>query len=87
MPRESLTSEIRSQHIIMLSKARNCYYLTLDRLRSPGMNLEHPLNSELCIHISAIENELKRIDPDLSQGDCELRKVFYIHIVYIIVFI
>ncbi|KAF7383629.1 hypothetical protein HZH66_012979 [Vespula vulgaris] len=69
MPRESLTSEIRSQHIIMLSKARNCYYLTLDRLRSPGMNLKHPLDSELCIHISAIENELKRIDPDLSQGD------------------
>ncbi|XP_014610617.1 PREDICTED: E3 SUMO-protein ligase RanBP2-like [Polistes canadensis] len=68
-PRESLTSEMRSQHIIMLSKARNCYYLTLDRLRSPGMNLKQPLDSELCLHISAIENELKRIDPDISRGD------------------
>ncbi|KAK2578692.1 hypothetical protein KPH14_011660 [Odynerus spinipes] len=69
MPRESLTSEMRSQHIIMLSKARNCFYLTLDRLRSPGTNPKHPLNSELCTHISDIENELKRIDPDLSQGE------------------
>ncbi|KAG7199455.1 hypothetical protein KM043_014081 [Ampulex compressa] len=69
MPRESLTSEMRSQHIIMLSKARNCLYLTLDRLRSPGINPKHPLNSELCTHISDIENELKRIDPDLWRGD------------------
>ncbi|XP_014473686.1 PREDICTED: E3 SUMO-protein ligase RanBP2-like [Dinoponera quadriceps] len=69
MPRESLTSEMRSQHIIMLSKARNCYYLTLDRLRSPGMNPKHPLNSELGTHIADIENELKRIDPDLGRSD------------------
>ncbi|KAI4490963.1 hypothetical protein M0802_010539 [Mischocyttarus mexicanus] len=68
-PRECLTSELRSQHIILLSKARNCYYLTLDRLRSPGMNLNQPLDSELSLHISAIENELKRIDPDISRGD------------------
>lgn len=69
MPRESLTSEMRAQHIIMLSKARNCFYLTLDRLRSPGMNPKHPLNSELATHIADIENELKRIDPDLGRGD------------------
>jgi len=68
-PRESLTSEMRSQHIIMLSKARNCFYLTLDRLRSPGTNPKHPLNSELSTHITDIENELKRIDPDLGRGD------------------
>jgi len=68
-PRESLTSEMRSQHIIMLSKARNCFYLTLDRLRSPGTNPKHPLNSELGTHITDIENELKRIDPDLGRGD------------------
>ncbi|XP_066584768.1 E3 SUMO-protein ligase RanBP2-like [Prorops nasuta] len=69
MPRDSLTSEMRSQHAIMLSKARNCFYLTLDRLRSPGMNPKHPLNSELCTHISEIENELRRIDPDLGRND------------------
>ncbi|XP_011864224.1 PREDICTED: E3 SUMO-protein ligase RanBP2-like [Vollenhovia emeryi] len=68
-PRESLTSEMRSQHIIMLSKAKNCFYLTLDRLRSPGTNPKHPLNSELGTHITDIENELKRIDPDLGRGD------------------
>ncbi|KYM98884.1 E3 SUMO-protein ligase RanBP2, partial [Cyphomyrmex costatus] len=68
-PRESLTSEMRSQHIIMLSKARNCFYLTLDRLRSPGTNPKHPLNSELGTHITDIENELKRIDPDLGRSD------------------
>lgn len=72
LPRESLTSEMRSQHIIMLSKARDCFYLTLDRLRSPGTNPKHPLNSELCTHISGIENELKRIDPDLWRNDSKL---------------
>ncbi|XP_033325702.2 E3 SUMO-protein ligase RanBP2 isoform X1 [Megalopta genalis] len=69
MPKESLTSEIRSQHIIMLSKARECFYLTLDRLRSPGMNTKHPLNLELFAHVTDIENKLKRIDPDLARGD------------------
>ncbi|KAL6255296.1 hypothetical protein P5V15_013636 [Pogonomyrmex californicus] len=68
-PRESLTSEMRSQHIIMLSKARNSFYLTLDRLRSPGTNPKHPLNSELGTYITDIENEMKRIDPDLGRGD------------------
>ncbi|OAD60504.1 E3 SUMO-protein ligase RanBP2, partial [Eufriesea mexicana] len=69
IPKESLTSEIRSQHIIMLSKARECFYLTLDRLRSPGTNPNHPLNSELSTYITDIENKLKRIDPDLSRDD------------------
>ncbi|XP_031847905.1 E3 SUMO-protein ligase RanBP2 [Nomia melanderi] len=68
-PKESLTSEMRSQHIVMLSKARECFYLTLDRLRSPGANPKHPLNSELYTRIAGIENKLKRIDPDLSRGD------------------
>lgn len=69
IPKENLTSEMRSQHIIMLSKARECFYLTLDRLRSPETNPKHPLNSELSTYIADIENKLKRIDPDLSRGD------------------
>ncbi|CAL7942946.1 unnamed protein product [Xylocopa violacea] len=69
IPKENLTSEMRSQHIIMLSKARECFYLTLDRLRSPGTDPKHPLNSELSTHITDIENKLKRIDLDLSRGD------------------
>ncbi|XP_015598012.1 E3 SUMO-protein ligase RanBP2 isoform X2 [Cephus cinctus] len=68
-PPESLTSEMRSQHSIMLIKARDCFYLTLDRLRSPGSDPKHRLNSELSTYISTIENELKRIDPDLWRGD------------------
>ena len=69
IPKESLTSEMRSQHIIMLSKARECFYLTLDRLRSPGTDPKHPLNLLLSTYISNVENKLKRIDPDLSRGD------------------
>ncbi|KAK0161304.1 hypothetical protein PV327_009789 [Microctonus hyperodae] len=68
-PRENLASSIKSQHIIMLTKARNCYYLTLDRLRSPGSNPNHPLNAELGNRIECIENDLKKIDPDLSRND------------------
>ncbi|XP_014235888.1 ranBP2-like and GRIP domain-containing protein 3 [Trichogramma pretiosum] len=61
---ESMSSEIRTQYIIILSKARNCFYLTLDRLRSPNADPKHPLNAELCNYITEVENKLKRIDPD-----------------------
>uniref|UniRef100_A0A0C9REL7 RANBP2 protein n=1 Tax=Fopius arisanus TaxID=64838 RepID=A0A0C9REL7_9HYME len=76
LPQESLTSAIRCQHVVLLAKARDCYYLTLDRLRSPGVNPHHPLNSELGSKISSIENDLKRIDPDLhrnelNRNDCD----------------
>jgi E3 SUMO-protein ligase RanBP2 len=69
--REMITSEMRSQHIILLTKARECYYLTLDRLRSPGVDAKHPLNAELNSHIEEIESQLSRIDPDvmLTGGD------------------
>lgn len=69
--REMITSEMRSQHIILLTKARECFYLTLDRLRSPGVDAKHPLNAELNSHIEDIESQLSRIDPDvmLAGGD------------------
>jgi len=72
--REMITSEMRSQHIILLTKARECYYLTLDRLRSPGIDAKHPLNAELNSHIEEIESQLSRIDPDvmLVGGDGKL---------------
>ncbi|PNF19022.1 hypothetical protein B7P43_G11805 [Cryptotermes secundus] len=63
--REMITSEMRSQHIILLTKARECFYLTLDRLRSPGVDAKHPLNAELNSHIEDIESQLSRIDPDV----------------------
>jgi E3 SUMO-protein ligase RanBP2 len=76
--REMITSEMRSQHIILLTKARECYYLTLDRLRSPGVDAKHPLNAELNSHIEDIESQLSRIDPDvmLAGGDGTFERSF-----------
>ncbi|XP_057333326.1 E3 SUMO-protein ligase RanBP2-like [Microplitis mediator] len=62
LPKESITSSVRSQYTIMLTKARNCFYLTLDRLRSPGINPNHPLNAELGSRLAIIEDELWRND-------------------------
>ncbi|XP_058807194.1 E3 SUMO-protein ligase RanBP2-like isoform X2 [Phymastichus coffea] len=76
IPKESVTSEIRSQHGTLLTKAKNCFYLTLDRLRGPDVDPKHPLNSELCSYITLIENELKRVEPDnvyndRNRNDCD----------------
>ncbi|CAD6240986.1 GSCOCG00009041001-RA-CDS [Cotesia congregata] len=68
LPKESITSSIRSQYNIMLTKARNCFYLTLDRLRSPGINPNHPLNAELGSRLASIEDELWRNDAK-NDGD------------------
>ncbi|XP_047107588.1 E3 SUMO-protein ligase RanBP2 [Schistocerca piceifrons] len=67
--REMITSEMRSQHIILLTKARECFYLTLDRLKSPGVDSKHPLNAELGGHIEEIESQLHHIDTDVSRSD------------------
>ncbi|CAH1962372.1 unnamed protein product [Acanthoscelides obtectus] len=64
--KENVTSEMRSQHIILLSKARDCLYLTLDRLRDPSVDRSHPLNAQLGTEIEKIERLLSRIDPDNS---------------------
>ncbi|KAK6642589.1 hypothetical protein RUM43_004091 [Polyplax serrata] len=71
---ESITSENRSQHITLLTRAREAFYLTLDRLRSPNVDLDHPLNSELQDHLEDIEKQLAMIDSDNSlnrNGDSE----------------
>nr|CAD7394594.1 unnamed protein product [Timema cristinae] len=62
---EMITSEMRSRHIVMLTKARDALYLTLDRLRSPSMDQNHPLNAELIEHIDDVERRLNRIDPEM----------------------
>nr|CAI5844206.1 unnamed protein product [Callosobruchus analis] len=62
--KENVTSEMRSQNIILLSKARDCLYLTLDRLRDPSVDRSHPLNAQLGTEIEKIERLLSRIDPD-----------------------
>lgn len=66
---EMITSEMRSQHIILLTKARECFYLTLDRLKIPGVDTKHPLNGELSAHIEEIENQLHHIDPDVCRNN------------------
>ncbi|XP_067013935.2 E3 SUMO-protein ligase RanBP2 [Anabrus simplex] len=66
---ELITSEMRSQHIILLAKVRESLYLTLDRLRSPGVDPKHPLNAVISTHIEEIESQLARIDPDVCRGD------------------
>ena len=71
VPKENMTAEIRSQHAILLSKARNCFYLTLDRLRSPDADPAHPLNAKLSNYITDVENDLRRIDPEMLFNDRE----------------
>lgn len=71
---ESITSENRSQHIILLTRARDAFYLTLDRLRCPSVDPNHPLNTQLQDHLEKIEKQLAMIDPDNSlkrNGDTE----------------
>lgn len=77
IPKESVTSEIRSQHGTLLTKAKNCFYLTLDRLRGPDADPKHPLNSELCTYITLVENELKRVEPDNVYNDRQYFIVIY----------
>lgn len=71
--KENVTSEMRSQHIILLSKSRDCLYLTLDRLREPAVDRKHPLNTELATEIEKIERLLSRIDPDIcvNRNECD----------------
>ncbi|XP_026466134.1 E3 SUMO-protein ligase RanBP2-like [Ctenocephalides felis] len=71
--KENLTSEMRSKHIIMLSKARDCFHLTLDRLRESKVN-NHPLDEVLASHMEEVEEQLSRIDPDTcgNRNDCEI---------------
>ncbi|KAL0279441.1 UNVERIFIED_CONTAM: hypothetical protein PYX00_000995 [Menopon gallinae] len=71
---ESITSENRSQHVILLTRARDAFFLTLERLRNPGVDYDHPLNSQIHTHLEEIESQLARIDTDSSKnrnGDVE----------------
>ncbi|KAJ8969538.1 hypothetical protein NQ317_008618 [Molorchus minor] len=70
--KENVTSEMRSQNIILLSRARDCLYLTLDRLREPSIDRSHPLNAQLGTEIEKMERLLSRIDPDCTnRNECD----------------
>ncbi|GAB6028232.1 hypothetical protein CHUAL_002421 [Chamberlinius hualienensis] len=62
-PRESITSEMRSRHVILLTQARQGFYRTLDRIVN---DQKHPLNQQLNDEIEDIETRLARIEPDAA---------------------
>ena len=50
--------ESRSAANVLLNKSRDAFYLTLDRLRSPGMERFHPLDQKLAEVIERVETKL-----------------------------
>ncbi len=50
--------ESRSAANVLLNKSRDAFYLTLDRLRSPGMERFHPLDQKLSEVIEKVETKL-----------------------------
>lgn len=52
--RENVTSEMRSQNIILLSKVRDYLYLTSDRMRDPAVDRNHYLNTVLGTEIEKV---------------------------------
>ncbi|CAL4133606.1 unnamed protein product, partial [Meganyctiphanes norvegica] len=66
---ESVSSEVRSRYTILLTQARDTLYLTLDRLRMPGVDRFHSLNTQLNQELGEVEKRLNHnsIDLDPSQ--------------------
>lgn len=68
--KNNITAHQRAQSLILLTQARDCLYLTLDRLRDPSVDRNHPLNSVLSNQIESVERTLARWQGDLDgQGD------------------
>ncbi|XP_042203503.1 ranBP2-like and GRIP domain-containing protein 3 isoform X1 [Homarus americanus] len=63
---ESVTSEKRSQHTTLLTQARDTFYLTLDRLRMPGVDRGHPLHTKLNQQLQDVERRLSHMALDKS---------------------
>lgn len=64
----NVTTQMQNQHAILLTKARDYFYLTMDRLRDPSVNQKHELNSILGNEIEDIEHTLARTDSDISNS-------------------
>jgi E3 SUMO-protein ligase RanBP2 len=70
---ENLNSDVANDHKILLLKARNCFYLTLDRLRSPGTDPKHRLNAEIHTYINTVDSELPKYEQnEYLDGGCIL---------------
>ncbi|KAK4319922.1 hypothetical protein Pmani_009183 [Petrolisthes manimaculis] len=54
----------RSQQITLLTQARDTLYLTLDRLRMPGVDRFHPLNTKLSQQLEDVERRLSNLTLD-----------------------
>lgn len=61
---EDITSEIRSKHIILLTKARDCLYTTKERIR---LDKRNPLHVSLAELMEEIDSALVRIEPDFGK--------------------
>jgi len=69
---ENITSEMRSNHSILLLKARSALHLTLDRLRAPHMHPNHPLNAELAQYLDDVEGQLAHVDLNMmNRNACD----------------
>ncbi|XP_056644005.1 E3 SUMO-protein ligase RanBP2-like [Diorhabda sublineata] len=60
--------EINNEIYVVLTKARDCLYLTLDRLRQPSVDPSHPLNTQLDSEINKIEKLLSRNELGYSRS-------------------
>ncbi|XP_060534737.1 E3 SUMO-protein ligase RanBP2 [Cylas formicarius] len=66
---DELTDEDGAATRALLTRARDCLYLTLDRLRDPLCDRDHPLNARLAAEIDETERKLARLDPDGRSDD------------------
>ncbi|XP_047739959.1 E3 SUMO-protein ligase RanBP2 isoform X2 [Hyalella azteca] len=80
------TPEQRGQHTLYLTQARDTLYLTLDRLRMPGVDRNHPLNATLSAEMANVERALTSITANLinnsfheGDGESEVEPLSPIH--------
>lgn len=66
---ENMTTQMRTQYLILLTKARDSLYLTLDRLRDPSVDRKHPLNTKLGQEIEEIEHRLASVEAASNASD------------------
>lgn len=70
--KDHVTLEMQNHHVILLNKAKDSLYLTLDRLREPSIDRNHPLNTKLANEIEKIERALLKADPlTTNRNECD----------------
>lgn len=70
--KDHITVEMQNQYIIFLNKAKDSLYLTLDRLREPSVDRNHPLNTKLAHEIEKIERAILKADPlTTNRNECD----------------